>query len=78
MPYYTVANLVTVTKTSMIDEMACGNGTLGTTMSNNFSSFCQKHPGVPNGSNGSDGSLYLLTENYTLPAAQATGPSLLD
>ena len=28
MPYYVVANLVTVTKTNMIDEMPCGYGTL--------------------------------------------------
>jgi hypothetical protein len=31
MPYYAVANLVTVTKTIMIDEMPCGYGTLRTT-----------------------------------------------
>jgi len=31
MPYYDVANLVTVTKTNMIDEMPCGYGTLTTT-----------------------------------------------
>jgi len=31
MPYYDVANLVTVTKTNMIDEMPCGFGTLRTT-----------------------------------------------
>jgi len=30
MPYYAVANLVTVTKTNMIDEMACGYGTIRT------------------------------------------------
>jgi hypothetical protein len=28
MPYYELANLVTVTKTNMIDEMPCGYGTL--------------------------------------------------
>jgi len=28
MPYYNVANLGTVTKTNMIDEMPCGYGTL--------------------------------------------------
>jgi hypothetical protein len=28
MPYYDVANLVTVAKTNMIDEMPCGYGTL--------------------------------------------------
>jgi len=31
MPYYDVVNLVTVTKTNMIDEMPCGYGTLKTT-----------------------------------------------
>jgi hypothetical protein len=31
MPYYDVANLVTVTKTNMIDEMPCGYGTQRTT-----------------------------------------------
>jgi hypothetical protein len=30
MPYYHAANLVTVTKTSMIDKMACGYGTIRT------------------------------------------------
>jgi hypothetical protein len=31
MPYYAVANLVTVTKTIMINEMPCGYGTIRTT-----------------------------------------------
>ena len=31
MPYYDVANLVTVTKTNMIDEMPCGYGIRETT-----------------------------------------------
>jgi hypothetical protein len=35
--------------------------------------FRLKHPGVPDGSDGSDGTSYPLTENYTLPVAQATG-----
>ena len=39
----------------------------------NNSSFRQKHLGVPDGSDGSDGTSYPLTENYTLPIAQATG-----
>ena len=39
----------------------------------NNPSFCLKHPGVPDGSDGSDGTSYPLTENYTLPVAQATG-----
>jgi hypothetical protein len=44
----------------------------------NNSSFRQKHPGVPDSSDGSDGTSYPLTENYMLPVAQATGPSLLN
>jgi hypothetical protein len=39
----------------------------------NNPSFRLKHPGVPDGSDGSDGTSYPLTENYTLPIAQATG-----
>ena len=41
-------------------------------ISNNFS-FRLKHPGVPDGSDGSDGTLYPLTENQMRPVAQATG-----
>jgi hypothetical protein len=36
-------------------------------------SFRLKHLGVPDGSDGSDGTSDPLTENYTLPVAQATG-----
>ena len=36
-------------------------------------SFRWKHPGVPAGSDGSDGTSYPLTENYMLPVALATG-----
>ena len=39
----------------------------------NNPSFRLKHPGVPDGSDGSDGTSIPLTENYTLPVAQATG-----
>ena len=39
----------------------------------NNSSFRQKHPGVPDSSDGSDATSYPLTENYTLPVARATG-----
>jgi hypothetical protein len=35
--------------------------------------FRLEHPGVLDGSDGLDGTLYLLRENYTLPIAQATG-----
>jgi len=35
----------------------------------NDCSFRQKHPGVPDGSDCSDGTSYPLTENYTLPIA---------
>jgi hypothetical protein len=39
----------------------------------NNSSFRLKHPGVPDGSDGSGGTSYPLTENQTRPVAQATG-----
>ena len=39
----------------------------------NDPNFRPKHPGVPDGSDGSDGTSYPLTKNYTLPVAQATG-----
>jgi len=39
----------------------------------NNSSFCLNDPGVLNGSDGSDGALYPLTEKYMLPVAQAMG-----
>jgi hypothetical protein len=39
----------------------------------NNPSFHLKHPGVPDGSDGSDGTWYPLTENYTLPVTLATG-----
>jgi len=45
---------------------------LSGSISNN-SNFRQKHPGVPHGSHGSDGTMYPLTENYMLPVAQGTG-----
>jgi len=51
---------------------ACYYQQLADTISNN-SNFPQKHPGVPDGSEGSDRTSYTLTENYTLPVAQATG-----
>jgi hypothetical protein len=50
----------------------------GSSVINNNSSFRQKSPGVPGGCDGSDRTSYLLTDNYTLPVAQATGPSSLD
>jgi hypothetical protein len=39
----------------------------------NNPSFCLRHPAVPDGSDGSDGTSYPPTENYTLPVAQAMG-----
>ena len=39
----------------------------------NNSGFRLKHPGVPDGSDGSGGTSYPLTENQTRPVAQATG-----
>ena len=44
----------------------------GNNISNN-SSFRLKHPGVPDGSDGSGGTSYLLTDNQTRLVAQATG-----
>jgi len=48
----------------------------------NDPNFRLKHPGVPDGSDGFNGTSYPLTENYPLPVALATGrvpyvPSLL-
>jgi len=37
----------------------------------------QKHPGVPVGSDGSDGTSYPLTEKYTLPIARASATTLV-
>jgi len=39
----------------------------------NDTGFHQKHQGVPDGCDGSDGTSYPLTENFTLPIAQGTG-----
>jgi len=39
----------------------------------NDPNFCLKHPGVPDGSDSSDGTSYALMENYMLPVAQVTG-----
>ena len=39
----------------------------------NYSSFRQTHPGVPDSSDGVDGTSYPLMDNYMLPIAQATG-----
>ena len=39
----------------------------------NNSAFRQRHPGVLEGSDGSDRTLNPQTENYTLPVTQGTG-----
>jgi len=39
----------------------------------NNPSFSLNDPGVLDGCDGSDRTLYPVTENYTLPVAQATG-----
>jgi len=39
----------------------------------NDPNYRPKHPGVPDGCDGSDGTSYALTGNYTLPVAQLTG-----
>jgi hypothetical protein len=41
---------------------------------NNNPSLHLKHLGVPDGADGSDGTSYPLTENYTLPIAHTMGP----
>jgi len=53
-------------------SFASAEGVVPTHISNN-SSFRLKHPGVPDGSDGSGGTSYPLTENQTRPVAQATG-----
>ena len=53
------------------DKSGFPDNNSGSTISNN-SSFRQKHPGVPDGSDSSGGTSYPVTENYTLPVAQAT------
>jgi hypothetical protein len=47
-------------------------GAIWTYFISNNPSFRLKHPGVPDGSDGSDGTSYPLTENHTVPVAQAT------
>jgi len=39
----------------------------------NNASFRLKHPGFPDGSDGSEGTAYALMENYMVRVAQATG-----
>jgi len=39
----------------------------------NDPNFRLKHPGVPDGSDGSDRTSFALMENFTLPVAWATG-----
>jgi len=56
----------------LLGELAGGDSLPDVPISNS-SSFRQKNLGVPDGSDGSDGTSYPLTENYTLPVAQATG-----
>ena len=44
-----------------------------TNIISNNASLHLKHPGVPDGSDCSDGTSYPLTENYTIPVAHAMG-----
>jgi len=46
---------------------------LGQNSISNDPSFRQKHLGVLDGFDGSDGTSYPLTENYTLPVAEVMG-----
>jgi len=39
----------------------------------NNASYLLKHPGVPDGSDGPDGTSDPVMDDYTLPVAQATG-----
>jgi hypothetical protein len=48
------------------------SGLLPANISNNLG-LGQKHPGVPDGSDGSDGTSHPLMENETLPIAQVMG-----
>jgi len=57
----------------MVDYRDYGITTCASLLISNNSSFCLKHPGVPDGSDGSGGTSYPLTENQTRPVAQATG-----
>jgi len=59
---------------TVINELlAAFIGKPGSENISNNPGFRLKHPGVPDGSEGSDGTSYPLTENYTVPVAQATG-----
>jgi len=53
----------------IVAALAASQGT-NWCISNN-SSFNQKNPGFPDCSDGSDGTSYTVTRNYTLPVAQA-------
>jgi len=58
------------------DSARAFSGAPESTCSNDISnnpSFRLKHPGVPDGSDGSGGTSYPLTENQTRPVTQATG-----
>ena len=70
-------NLVQDAETAIMQEQEhmrnVEKARLTTTNIRNNSSVHQKHPGVPDGSDGSEGTSYPLTENFTLPVAQATG-----
>ena len=47
--------------------------TLAVIIISNDPNFCRNHAGVADGSDGSDGTLYRLMQNYTVPVAQTTG-----
>jgi len=57
----------------VLTAFVCQNAQEYVVVISNNSNFRQKHMGVPDGSDGCDGTSYPLTENYTLPVAQATG-----
>jgi hypothetical protein len=51
---------------------------LKTSVISNNSGFRQKHTGVLDSSDSSDGTSYPLMENYMLPVTLVTRPCLLD
>jgi len=71
-PASSTTPLILPTSVSKMKSLNAWEHCSSANISNNRS-FRLKHPGVPDGSDGSDGTSYPLTENYTLPVAQATG-----
>jgi len=60
------------TKSTAVTPLQLSQSATCISFISNNSSFRQKHPGVPDGSDSSDGTSYPLTGNYTLLVAQVT------